>query len=370
MATKRPIGVIFDSASLVRSGRSGDNWCITWADDDHQYTAQDDGCGWGGTTYWNNRVWRIRGDPAAPGLASSFEPEFLAGYPNYPLPPGTTGGWYGYGIVSVDGTLYHLVTRCTDDRWSLPFVGAKLITSTDHGASWLLHDGRPAQDVCLDQAPGAMFFLHEEETWAFSQVSFVQCGKDNGDAKDDYVYLYSPNGKRPHELDLARVPHDRIRDRCAYEFFVSHTRGGEAVWYANIAYRGTVHTFPEGWGLYSWQPSVVYNRPLDLYIMATGGTQRPGTGKPDDAYMHYETGSLGFYWAENPWGPWTCFYYNEEWIADSYENRLYQPKLSPKWIGDDGRDMTLIFSDAQKDPRGRSHTVNYRWNQMRIRLVF
>lgn len=28
--------------------------------------------------------------------------------------------------------------------------------------------------------------------------------------------------------------------------------------------------------------------------------------------------------------------------------------------------MVLIWSDAMKDEDGRSHTVNYRWNQMRI----
>ncbi len=85
--------------------------------------------------------------------------------------------------------------------------------------------------------------------------------------------------------------------------------------------------------------------------------------------MHYETGSLSFLWSTTPWGPWTAVYNREAWIADSHANRLYQPKLSPKWISKDGPDIVLIFSDAQKDALGRSHTVNYRWNQMRIRLM-
>ncbi|MGC9523266.1 MAG: hypothetical protein ACP5HG_15450 [Anaerolineae bacterium] len=220
----------------------------------------------------------------------------------------------------------------------------------------LVRSGRSGDNWCL--------------TWAFSQIAFVQCGQDNTAAQDDYVYCYSPNGTRPHELNLARVPRDRICDRDAYEFFVSHTKDGQAIWYADIGYRGAVHTLPEGWGLYSWLPSVVYNQPLGLYIMATGGTQPPGSGEPDDAFMHYETGSLALYWAEQPWGPWTPFYRRREWTADSTANRLYQPKLSPKWISDDGRNMVLVFSDAQRDAKGRSHTVNYRWNQMRIRLVF
>jgi len=31
--------------------------------------------------------------------------------------------------------------------------------------------------------------------------------------------------------------------------------------------------------------------------------------------------------------------------------------------------MVLIWSDAMKNEQGHSHTVNYRWNQMKIRLL-
>jgi len=104
--------------------------------------------------------------------------------------------------------------------------------------------------------------------------------------------------------------------------------------------------------------------------MANGGTQRPGTGDPyDKSRMHYDTGSLGLYWAGSPWGPWTELYYNEKWYADSERNRLYQPKLSPKWISEDGKEMVLIWSDAQSNDQGKSHTTNYRWNQRRISLI-
>jgi hypothetical protein len=36
-------------------------------------------------------------------------------------------------------------------------------------------------------------------------------------------------------------------------------------------------------------------------------------------------------------------------------------KLSPKWISEDGKTMTLISSDA-----GDDHDTNYKWNQMEI----
>jgi hypothetical protein len=212
-----------------------------------------------------------------------------------------------------------------------------------------------------------MFFWHENDEWAFSQIVFVQCGKDNSLAKDDYVYIYSPNGEKPYELNLARVRRDQIRNRSAYRYFVQYNSTGAPVWTEkeDISQRGIVHNFPKHWGLYSWLPCVVYNKALDIYIMATGGTERKG-----DSWMHDNTGSLGFYWSKNPWGPWIEFYYNEYWYADSEKNRCYQPKLSPKWISEDGSEMIFIFSDAQENEKGISHTVNYRWNQERITLIF
>jgi hypothetical protein len=107
--------------------------------------------------------------------------------------------------------------------------------------------------------------------------------------------------------------------------------------------------------------------------MANGGTYGGKTlsEKSEDYYsswMHTKSGSLGFWYARHPWGPWTQFFYREEWTVDSPDNRTYQPKLSPKWISPDGKQMVLIWSDAMKNAQGRSHTVNYRWNQMEITM--
>ena len=75
------------------------------------------------------------------------------------------------------------------------------------------------------------------------------------------------------------------------------------------------------------------------------------------------------WYSENPYGPWHEFYYTDYWTADDPGNLTYQPKLSPKWISADGKEMVLIWSDAMKNEDGRSHTVNYRWNHMRITVV-
>ena len=107
--------------------------------------------------------------------------------------------------------------------------------------------------------------------------------------------------------------------------------------------------------------------------MVNGGTYA-GHGMTDsdkdyyDPWMHTETGSLGFWYSKNPYGPWTQFFYTDKWIVDTPANRTYQPKLSPKWISEDGKQMTLIWSDAMKNDKGKSHTINYLWNQMQITI--
>ncbi len=358
---KTPTGISLHKESTIRDCRSGDNWCITWAGDGHQYTSMDDGYGWQEEKDFNTRVWRIQGGPDHSG-DDPFCAEFLPGFPEYLQ----RGGWYGYGIIAVDDILYNFVTRAAHDRWSGPFQGAKLLYSPDFGKTWLRHDGQDASIDRFSTEPETMFFWHEDADWAFSQMDFVQHGQNNSLAKDEYVYLYSPNGRRPHQLNLARVPHDRILDRSAYRFFIRHNADGSAQWTeeSDIHQRGTVHVFPENWGWYSWLPKAVYNPGLDCYIMTTGGTERMG-----DSWMHDSTGSLGFYWAKTAWGPWTELYYEADWFVDDERNRLYQPTLSPKWISPDGTEMILIFSDAQSDEQGQSHTVNYRWNQHRIAIT-
>jgi hypothetical protein len=87
-----------------------------------------------------------------------------------------------------------------------------------------------------------------------------------------------------------------------------------------------------------------------------------------NAWMHTRTGSLGFWYADHPYGPWHPFFYTDYWTADDPGNRTYQPKLSPKWISKNGRQMVLIWSDAMKNSAGKSHTVNYRWNHMKITI--
>lgn len=382
-----PIGVNFNKESLFRLGSRGDNWCLTWVQDGSQLVSMDDG-NWLDQdiyeTQIHNHLYRITGE------ADNFEREDV---PNYPELSGEEGSWFGYGVLAVNGDLYSAISKTPGKSWSGPFTGVKLLKSPDNGASWFRVDKagneRPLgpKDKIRNLVNDEEMFSHkefgkphvEQEAYPFSFFDFVQNGQNNAAAKDDYVYIYSPEGAKAHQLNLARVPNDKIGIRSEWEYFSAYGTDGKPEWSKNIADRGYAHEFPEKsrngryFGWYSYLPSVVWNEGLGLYIMTNGGSYA-GYGMTDsdedyyDRWMHTETGSLGFWYSENAYGPWTQFYYTDYWTVDDDKNRTYQPKLSPKWISDDGKKMILIWSDAMKNEAGKSHSTNYVWNQMEIEI--
>ncbi len=385
-----PTGIGFNNY-VFRSGDNGDNWCLTWAADGDLYTSQCDGRGWRypdgrQRDFMNNHIWRIAGGPDS----ASFRSVFVEDAPDYSrtaqkeiygpivqpdtcieFPPPErldTWNWYAYGIVSIDGNIYQFISHCGERSGFGWFDGSQLIWRPQGKEKWLRWNGSDANDRSkwlINEGDNQLFFF-EEPDLAFSWITIAQFGQDYRENKDGYVYIYSPEGKeKSNLLNMARVKKGDILNRSRWEFFAGFDNSLKTQWTKDIRKRGVVHTFPEGWGFYSWSPSVVWNKGLGLFIMAVAGTQRPGTGGVLENYMHYEPGELRFLWSENPWGPWTEFYRDEKWIADDPENRLYLPQLSPKWISEDGKSMYMVFSDA-----GRRYSKRYLWNMQKFRITF
>ena len=378
-----PTCITFHRDTLFRSPGRGDNWCMTWAQDDSKFVSMDDGNWLGGPHAYSNHLYRVLGGPG------DFTREDVPGYPQFIF---NEQGWFGYGLVSIDGTLYSFVSKCPKNHWSGPFRGVKLLKSPDHGQTWFRVDPWGCEqfldgwaELRYAVSDDEMFFLeesglegHGQVAYPFSFCAFVQNGQDNRAARDDYVYIYSPEGARSNNLLLARAPKQSLGTRSSWEYWRAW-EGDEPIWTDDLAQRGALHIYPEKneaghyFGWYSWLPSVVWNPGLQLYIMANGGTYA-GHGLTEagedyyDRWMHTETGSLGFWTAKAPYGPWKPIFYTDCWTVDSAANRTYQPKLSPKWISEDGKRMVLIWSDAMKNEAGRSHSVNYLWNQMEITI--
>jgi hypothetical protein len=359
-----PRGVTF-SKTIIRSGNLGDNWCHTWAADNHIYTCMDDGWGWIDTLEleqrWNNRVWRIVDGP------EQIEAEFLPDYPEYPFQKSAnpTGKrvWYGYGIISVDGIIYQSLSLSFGTSFG-PFKGVKFIYSPDFGQSWYNQDSTEVGQNTHREDWEDMFFLNENGQYisSFSILAFAQMGRDYEQNKDGYIYVYSPGGGfAPYneKLMLARVPKEQLLNKDRWEFYKSLNSNGTVNWTDTLATAGFIHQFPSGYDFYSWHPSVVYNEKLDMYIMSTYGTGASATD------LHELPSTLMLLWSKQPWGPWTEFYKDTNWVMDHPDNRLYQAKLSPKWMSDDGKEMWLIWSDQ----RGNWRT-NYKWNACKFKIDF
>jgi hypothetical protein len=358
---------------------------MTWTRDDKQYAGLCDGIGWKDLPdftgkYFNSSLYAIIGD------APHYTFESVPGYPELGATsprevPGSTdySRYYGFAILAVDGSIYQFLStpKVPFGPEGNAFIGAKLIYSPDNGQTWHNQDG--SSPVVYEKwekrnRDNMAFFYEPGES--FSLPSFLQMGKNYEDNTDGYAYLYAPNGNTDgtmNQLVMLRVKKDKILQRPEYEYFVSTNSDGTANWSKDINKRGVVVQFPEGWvnynigpghsgHPYSWQPSVVYNKPLGVYMMANWGI---GVGSDGDWFG--KPSYLGFYTAPQPWGPWTQVYEEEEWKPAGDTNaRAYQPQISPKWISEDGKSFWLVWTDFRKEGDSRPY---YAFNSQEVEII-
>lgn len=372
-ATKVIKGMQRIEETTIRAGGVGDNWHMTWARNNKVYVGLCDGRGWSNISgyakvNYNSRVYAINEDP--PDILF----EHLPGYPLLINKWGTPkcSRYYGFGIIAIDDCIYQFLSTPnrrfgqTDPR----FVGAKLIYSPDLGQTWRNQNGSP---VCWElweerKRENMVFFCEPGD--AFSLLTVLQMGKNYEYNTDGYVYVYAPNGNTEgtmNQLVMFRVRKDRITNRSAYEFFAARNPDGSAKWVKDIDERGIVHTFPSGWvntkvHPYAWHPSVVYNAPLGVYMMANWGM-----GCSPDGMCFGKPSYLGFWVAAKPWGPWKQVHEETKWTpAGDPGARAYQPQIAPKWIAEDGKSFWLVWTDFQNVPgKGR---VFYSFNAQKVKI--
>jgi len=356
--------------TTLRLGGSGDNWHMTWADDDKMYVSLCDGRGWSGMPQaaYNSRAYAIHGSP--PDV--SFD--YLPGYQELVNKNGTRecSRYYNFGILALGDRIYQFLS--TPNRpfsEAAPrFVGAKLIYSRDKGTTWHNHDGStPVRwEPWEERSPENMVFF-EEPGEAFALLTILQMGKSYRCNTDGYLYMYAPNGNvegAMNQLVMFRVPRDRMLDRRAYEFFVSR-RDASAEWSPRIEDRGAVCTFPAGWvnrtiHPYAWHPSIVYYPSTDEYLMANWGMGCAAQGNEWFKKPSY----LGFWTAPKPWGPWKQIHEETAWTPGGDANaRAYQPQIAPKWIAADGRSFWLVWTDFQLVGDQRP---NYAFNLQKVEV--
>lgn len=287
----------FAGGGAIRDG--SDNWPMTWADDNHLYTAYGDGNGF--APYTPNKLGM--GFARIEGNADTFEAvNIRSDAENTGYGPNNRKG---SGMLSVDGTLYLLVRN--DNKAGRH---SRIGWSTDRARTF---------EWCK---------------WNFKQLghpTFINYGKDYAGG-GRYVYVWSNDHPSAYQASdhfvLARVPKEQIREREAYEFFV-RMRSGKPVWSPDVKKRGPVFKFP-GTCIRS---SVSYNAGLKRYFMWMNLRQ---AGGEDTRFQ----GGFGVYESRNPWGPWKTVYFTPRWDIGPGELGCFPTK----WMSKDGKTMHLVCS--------------------------
>ena len=282
--------------SIIRLAKGSDNWPLTWADDDAQYTAYGDGSGFEPFVKGKLSI----GLAKVTGTPPEIHGENIRSETAEAKGDGKRGR-KASGMLCVDGVLYLLMRNA----WN-----SQLGWSHDHGVTWTW--------------PEWQF------TESFGCPTFLNFGKDYVGARDDFVYIYSPDSDSAYERSdryvMARVPKGKLRDRTAYEFFVQLDVTGNPTWSADIKKRGAVFSNPEA----CYRSGISYNAKLKRYLWCQIG---PGN---DTRY----TGGFAIYDAPEPWGPWTTAFHTKQWDVGPGESN----SLPTKWMSADGRKVHLVFS--------------------------
>jgi hypothetical protein len=327
----------FDMTSLrnVTPGNNvvadeSDNWTITWADDDHQYTSFGDGEGFRTTNAVRASlgVARIEGGK---DNYSAFD-VFKVGK--------ETGGYGGksVGILAVDGELYLL--RAGTDSNSSSFQRTELFKSTDKGKSW---------------STTGVKWVNNDFTGSdgFFSPSFLQFGKDYAGARDEFVYIYAPeetasvdddawNVQVPGKISLIRVPKVSMTDKNTYEYFTDLDVNGDALWTAEINSRAPVFEDPVNGVM---RTSVSYNAGLGRYLLIT---QQVSRFRNSDFH-------IGVYEAPEPWGPWhTVLFENAELVGPGLNTGVKTVfwNFSNKWLSPDGKNFVMVYTGPGPDEWG------------------
>jgi hypothetical protein len=359
-AATRVKGVVRRDDTTTRLDICAGGWCMTWAADDRQFVVLSDGVDLPipPTHAFHSCICTITGDPPDPTV------EHVPGYPQMVmrLRESDFASFWGDSCLAVDGRVYQILGTANhpylleDGTFWPDFYTAhcKLIYSPDNGVTWHNQDGSTpvVWENWDDLSAENMLFFDEQPEGAFASLTFLQMGKDYQANQDGYVYVYSHNGGEDgtaNELDLIRMPKERVLERESYEFFSGIGPDGNATWTSDISGRAPAHVFPRGWvsdrmpGAIpaGWWTSAVYNEPLGLYMLAASGTGRGPKGgwfgKPS---------YLGFWVAPTPWGPFTQIHEETAWLPEGQAaSRSFWPQISPKWISADGTSFWLAWSD-------------------------
>jgi hypothetical protein len=326
-----------EAYSTYQMTGDGDLWPSCWADDGNLYAANGDGKNFA-TTFYPMAIGKIAG--TLPNLTGTFVAGDVGN--NYSGSPYTDKPT---GMVCVGGAIYLAYQNLNEDTFE-DAPAASIVESTDHGVTWSANPGAPMFGV-----PGTPT---DPAAYKFTTIFFLDYGQNYGNAIDGYVYAYGldNNWRDQTAVYLARVPNTSILDRSTWEFYTG-MNGNTPVWNNDITkkvavltdqtelYQAMFATDCPADQLNIAQGGVVYDQPLQRYIMVTWGCA-----------------THQFYEAPEPWGPWSHFLSNDFGPLRLLENRgQYGTSIPSKFISADGQ---TLYLQSNVCCSGNSYTFSLR----------
>ena len=296
-----PADTIVRLATGEAARDGSDNWPMTWAQDDCLYTAFGDGYGFEPSLPQKLGMGfaKITGKPddlICENIRSDGENQGFG-----------SAGEKASGLLALDDQIY-LWVRNADRKGTQ----SRLACSNDGQKTWTWCDWR-----------------FEE----FGHIAFVNHGKNNQGAKDDYVYMVSHDNPCAYEVSdhfiLIRSPKGKLTDRNAYQFYQGSDADGVPRWTNDVRQRRPVFSNPQQ----CRRSSISYNAAIGRYLW---WQQISGDGNSDTRHQ----GGLGIFEAPDPWGPWSMVYYTPKWDLGPGDLACFPAK----WMSEDGKTMFLIFS--------------------------
>jgi len=291
--------VLAPQSSIIVKAEGSDNWPLTWADDDNIYTTYGDG--WGFEPKVEKKL--SLGFAKIIGGPSNFSGINIRSSTGEHTGDGKTGK-KASGMLMLDNVLYMWVRNANNDG-----EHSQLAWSEDHSGTW------------------------QWAEWKFEELGyccFLNFGKNYSGARDNYVYIYSPNTSHAYnetnEVVLARVSREQIKSKSAYEFFKGISEDDRPVWTADISQRKAVFTLKGGCN----RLDVVYNSPLKRYLMTMRSRAVVG-----------ELNQFSIYEAPEPWGPLSQVYYAEP-ISKTNGWPGEVQHFPSKWISEDGKTLYMV----------------------------
>ena len=304
----------------------GDNWAITWAADDNQYSFHTDGRGFGLPESVSTAPVVIEGSP--PNIRGR---DIVTASGSIPKPAGNKSGKVS-GVVMIQNVLYAWV-RNLNPPDKPKGTGSTLMVSRNLGKDW------------------------DFVEWSFPNIGYptwLNAGQDYRAAPDDYAYFIAPDGPSAYadypDLLMGRVPVDAILDKSRYEFFHGVREDDSSTW-GDYEGRRPIFSDPAG----CFRPDIVFNPGLERYLLMMSSPPVKWHWWANDNPQRVS--HFGLFEAPNPWGPWTTVTYIEDW---GMPETRFAPHIPPKWISNDGTSFYLLYSCIPKGP--------YRFNIQRCHL--